>query len=336
MSKRPTMNDIAQRAGVSQATVSLVLANVTSARVSDETRARVRAVALDMGYVRRGGLVPSAEVKVIGLIIDEVVTTPFAAPFLEGARLEAAESGALVSLVCTGADPATEAAAVAMLRALGCIGILYTRLMTRIVRPPAALAGLPTVLLNCHAPGGQHPSVVPADVAGAEAAVTELVAAGHRRIAHLQGETWAEATRDRTLGYRRALAAAGLPFDAALVAGPTWTAVTGRQRTLQLIDLPDPPTAFFCYNDRVALGCYEALDSRGLRVPQDISVVGFDNDEIAATLQPPLTTMVLPHEEMARRAVRDLLAQGTAPQPARVKIGCELIRRGSVAPPHRI
>lgn len=331
------MIDIAQRAGVSQATVSLVLGGVASARVSEDTRARVKAVAQEMGYVRRGGLARTTDVKVIGLLIDEVTTTPFAAPFLEGARLEAAESGALVSTICTGADPATEAAAIETLRAIGCIGVLYARLMTRIVQPPPSLAGLPCVLLNCHAADRTLDSVVPADVTGAFAATTELIQAGHRRIAHLQGETWAEATRDRTLGYRRALASADLPFDPALIAGPTWTALTGRARTLELLDLPDPPTAFFCYNDRVALGCYEALEDRGMRVPQDVSVVGFDNDDIAATLQPPLTTMVLPHEEMARWAVQDLIAraEGRGAEPRRVKIDCDLIRRGSVAPPRR-
>lgn len=338
MARRPTMNDIAQRAGVSQATVSLVLSGGASARVSAETRARVTQAAQDMGYVRRGGLARTADVRVIGLLIDEVQTTPFAAPLLDGARLEAAENGALVATIVTGSDPATEHAAVEALRALGCIGVLYTRLMTRQVQPPPALDGLPVVLLNCHAPGTAADSVLPADVTGAFDATMELAAAGHRRIAHLQGETWAEATRDRTQGYRRALASSDLPFDPALVAGPTWTAPTGRAQTLRLLDLPDPPTAFFCFNDRVALGCYEALAERGLQVPQDISVIGFDNDEIAATLQPPLTTMILPHEDMARAAVQDLLARaaGSTAPPRRVKIDCDLVRRGSVAPPRRI
>jgi len=331
------MIDIAQRAGVSQATVSLVLGGVASARVSEDTRARVKAVAQEMGYVRRGGLARTTDVKVIGLLIDEVTTTPFAAPFLEGARLEAAENGALVTAICTGHDPATEAAAIETLRAIGCIGVLYTRLMTRIVQTPPALAGLPCVLLNCHASDKRLDSVIPADVTGAYAATTELIQAGHRRIALLQGETWAEATRGRTLGYRRALASADIPFEPALVAGPTWTAPLGRARTHVLLDLPNPPTAFFCFNDRVALGCYEALEERGLRVPQDISVVGFDNDEIAAILQPPLTTMILPHEEMARWAVQELMAraEGRGGEPRRVKIDCDLVRRSSVAPPRR-
>ncbi len=333
MAKRATMVEIAQKAGVSQATVSLVLSGVPNARIAEETRVRVRAVAEDMGYVRKAAL-PRSGVRVIGLLIDEVMATPFAAQFIEGARMEAAAQGALVAVYCTGGEPEVEAAAVEVLQSAALVGVLYTALVTRTVKPPVSVQGLPVVLLNCHAAGRGMTSVVPADVTGAYAATAHLIAAGHRRIAHVAGEGWGEAARDRTLGYRRALASHDIAFRAEYLAGPAWTAVTGREVMLGLLDLPEPPTAIFCFNDRVALGCYEALAERGLTVPGDISVVGFDNDEIAATLQPPLTTMILPHEEMARWAVADLLARaGGATVPHQVKIECELVPRGSVATP---
>jgi LacI family transcriptional regulator len=338
MTKRATMIDIAERAGVSQATVSLVLSGVANARISEETRARVRMVAEQMGYVRKSSLVHTGETRVIGLLIDEVEATPFATQFIEGARLEAASQGALVAVFCTGADPEVEAAALQVLSRTSLAGVLYTSLVTRNVTPPQTLGTIPTVLLNCHMPGGAQTSVVPADVTGAFAATQTLIRVGHRRIAHISGETWGEAARDRALGYRRALASHDIAFAPELLAGPAWTAISGREIAHHLMDLPQPPTAIFCFNDRVALGCYEAMAERALNIPRDISIIGFDNDNIAATLQPPLTTMILPHEEMARWAVAELLsraAQGRLGDPIRVKIDCELVERASVAPPSR-
>lgn len=334
MTKRATMIDIAQRAGVSQATVSLVLGGVKNARISEDTREKVRQIADEMGYIRKPGIVRGSDVKVIGLLIDEVLATPFAAQFIEGARLEAGKQGALIAVYCTGGDAQVEAAALELLAATSLVGVLYTTLMTRTVRPPAQLAKVPTILLNCHAAGGEFATVVPADVTGAFTATEALIRAGHRRIAHIAGEGWGEAARDRTLGYRRALASHDIAFAPELLAGPAWTVASGHEITLQLLDLPLPPTGIFCFNDRVALGCYEALAERGLRVPEDISVIGFDNDDLAATLRPPLTTMILPHEEMARWAVSELLdrlAQGHEAATRRVKIECDIIERGSVA-----
>lgn len=286
-----------------------------------------------MGYTRRAA-VQRGGAPVIGLLIDEVVTTPFAPPFIEGARLQAAAHGALLVTICTGGDPAVEVAAIETLRATRLAGVLYTTLVTRSLRPPPALDGIPTVLLNCHFARSPLPSVVPGDVMAGFAATDALIRAGHRRIAHIAGEGWGEAARDRETGWRRALASADIVFDPDLLAGPAWTAVSGRAAALRLLDLPDPPTAIFCFNDRVALGVYEAAAERGLRLPDDLSVIGFDNDDIAATLQPPLTTMVLPHDDMARWAVDRLLAGGPV-APHRFKLDCELVARGSVAP-HRI
>ena len=333
MTKRATLADIAQRAGVSQATVSLVLNGVANARIADTTRARVQAVAAELGYTRKAS-VQQGGAAVIGLLIDEVVTTPFAPPFIEGARLEAAAQGALLLVCCTGGDPAVEEAALASLRATRLAGVIYASLVTRAVQPPAALDGLPGVLLNCHDARSPLPSVVPGDVMAAFAATSALIRAEHRRIAHIPGETWGEAARDRALGYRRALASADLPFDPALMAAPAWTASSGRASALALLSQADPPTAIFCFNDRVALGVYEAAAELGLRLPDDLSVIGFDNDDIAATLQPPLTTMVLPHDEMARWAVDRLLSPAPT-APLRMKVDCELVERASIAAPRR-
>ena len=333
MTKRATMNDIALAAGVSQATVSLVLNEVPNARVSPDTRAKVRDLAASMGYALKGGARAIGS-RLIGMLIDDVTSTPFAPPFLEGARAEAAKHGVVVAMVCTGADPATEDAALQMFQAAGAQGVLYATLVTRLVTPPARLSQLPAVLLNCHDRDHILPSVTPGDVMGAFAATSALMAAGHRRIGHLPGEPWGEAARDRMLGYRRALASQDIFFDPTLVSIPAWTVASGRDQMAALLDLLHPPTAVFCFNDRVAMGAYEAIHARNMAVPQDISVIGFDNDDLAAHLQPPLSTMVLPHDEMARWSVARLMERGGAPlTPARVKIDCDLTLRASIAPP---
>lgn len=337
MARRPTMTDVALRAGVSQATVSLVLSGATKARISGATRARVRAAAEAVGYPRRPPLARAGTLRVVGMLIDEVTSSPFAAPLIDGARDEAAARGAVVTVVCTGRDEAAETAALEALAGPGLAGVILATLLTRAARVPPRPPGLPTVLLNCREDAGPRraahglPSVIPDDRGAAREAVASLLRAGHRRVAHLHGEAWGEAARDRARGWRQALAEAGIAHDAALLAGPTWTVGSGREAALRLLDLPEPPTAMFCFNDRVAIGAFEAAAMRGLGVPRDLSVMGFDNEDLVAHLLPPLSTVQLPHDEMARRAVAMLL-DGEA-RPGRVVVECPLVPRASVAPP---
>lgn len=334
MGKRPTMTDIANAAGVSQATVSLVLSGAANVRVSEETRARVAQVAAEMGYARRGGIPRASGAPVLGLLIDEVNTTPFAMPFLEAARDEAAGIGWIVASFVTNRDPATEAAALDLLQAHDLKGVLYITLMTRSVRVPDRLAGIPAVLVNCHEIGRRIPTILPGDVAGGQAATECLIRAGHRRIAHIPGESWGEAARDRARGWRQALAGHDIPVDPALLGAPAWTVGSGRDAMAALLALPEPPTAVFCFNDRVAMGACEAIRARGLRVPDDISICGFDNEDVVAYLDPGLTTIQLPHEEMARTAVGLILDADGSPLPfRRIKVDCPPVVRASVASP---
>ena len=330
------MVDIALKAGVSQATVSLVLNDVANARISPATRQRVKSIAADLGYSRKSPGARASSVRVIGMLIDEVTTTPFASPLIEGARDAAAAEGCIVAVFCTHGDPAAETAALEVLATTALVGLLYTTLVTRAVTPPASLGDVPVVLLNCHEAQGRFPSVVPGDVTGGSAATAALIASGHRRVAHIAGEEWGEASRDRARGYRRALTSHGIPFDPALLVGPAWTVDSGREMTLRLLDLPAPPTGIFCFNDRAAIGAYEAAALRGLRIPADLSIVGFDDEDLVANLLPPLTTVVLPHDEMARTAVAVLgaMAADRAPQRTRrIRIDCGLVARASVGAP---
>jgi LacI family transcriptional regulator len=161
-----------------------------------------------------------------------------------------------------------------------------------------------------------------------QAATEALIAAGHRRIGHIPGEAWTEASRDRLRGYKQALAAHDIAFDAGLVAAPAWTVGSGRAAMAGLL-AGRGLTAVTCFNDRVAIGAYEAIRAAGLSVPGDVSVMGFDDEDLVAHLTPPLSTVQLPHDEMARRAV-ELLAEGALAY-QRIKVDSPLVLRGSVA-----
>ena len=335
MEKRATMGDVAELAGVSQATVSLVLNGVPNARVSKGTRRRVLEAAETLGYRRgKAHAVPEGRKRVIGLMLDEVSTTPFAAPFIEGARDEAALQDVTVATFCTRSDPVLEQAAIDLLVSQKTIGIIYASLITRQVVVPEAFSELPLVLLNCYERKLRYPSVVPGDIVGGYSATLALLRAGHRRIAHMAGEYFVEAAVDREAGYRQAMAEWNVAVDDTLVTPGGWTIRAGRERALALMSLPHPPTAIFCFNDRMAIGCYEAARMLGRSVPHDFSIVGFDNEDLAANMDPPLSTMVLPHDEMARWAVAELLdSYNDADQDERlrkIKIECEFVERDSI------
>ena len=335
--KKPTMSDVAARLGISQAAVSLVLNDAPGTRISQKTRERVLAVAKELGYQKLKRV--SAGSGVIGFMINELTTSPHLGALFEGAREEAADNGCIVALYGTQGNPEIEAEVLDHLLSRPVVGIIYASLLTQAVHPPARLLGVPTVLLNCHAAKDVFPSVVPGDVAGAFAATQALLEAGHRRIGILSGEDWIEAARDRMLGFRQALTTFDVAVEPRLIMSGGWTHGSGREQTHRLLDLPDPPTAIFCYCDRMAVGAYEAVRERGLRVPEDLSVVGFDNEPVAVDLSPPLTTVELPTEAMGRWAVTRLLDlvhdAASYTRRRKVKMECRLIARASISPPGR-
>jgi LacI family transcriptional regulator len=345
------MTDVAQAAGVSQSTVSMVLNRVSGARLSAPTRARVLAAAAGLGYrLPRGGApmdgpgaaAPGAAAhrNLIGYLVDEISASPHPVVSIDGARDAAWAHGCVLQVLVTRNNAEQEADAIAALRAQpALLGIVYSTVFTRGISVPAALDGLPVVLLNCHDASSRCPVVVPAEVAGGHAATDHLIRQGHTRIACINGEPWMEAAQDRLKGYRRALASADLPYDAELVRDGDWMSGTGYEHTLQLMRLAQPPSAIFCANDLMALGALEAVKALGLRVPEDVSVMGYDDQEIARHSHPPLTTLLLPNYEMGQAAVEALtrlVEAAPAAEPARraiTKIDGPLVLRDSVAAP---
>ncbi|MED5622358.1 LacI family DNA-binding transcriptional regulator [Ideonella sp. BN130291] len=367
--RRATMTDVAKRAGVSQSTVSLVLNGTPGMRLSEPTRQRVLKAAEALGYQLPGGRphlalarrgAASAQAQVAPLIVylaDEISTSPHPVVSIDGAKDEAWTHGAVVAVFAARSNAEIESAVLAtMLASPNLVGVIYSTVFTRQARVPQLLHQVPTVLLNCYeepageAAAGSAPqrqrasatiapprlsSIVPAEVAGGHAATERLIEQGHRRIALINGEPWMDAAQDRLKGYRRALASHDIAFEPRLVRTGDWQVATGYEHTLSLMAEPLPPTAIFCANDLMAVGCLEALRSLGLAVPGDVSVIGYDDQEIAQHTHPPLTTLVLPNYEMGRLAVEVLLAERASPDARRrrLKVEGRIVERSTVGAP---
>lgn len=338
--RRPTMIDIARIVGVSQSSVSLVMNSMSGARISDATRRRVIEVAEQIGYELPGmRSLPRAapERTTIAYLVDEISTSPHPVINLDGARDAGWEHGFLVAAHVTRSNSDLEAATIEQIRAdPSVVGIIYSTIFTRQVDPPASIGEIPTVLLNCTTRDRRFPCVVPGEISGSFTAASYLIEKGHRRIGFINGEPWMDAASDRLRGFRQALATADIAFEPGLVRNGDWLPLSGHQLALDLMAGDNPPTALFCANDLMALGALEAASEAGLDVPGDISIMGYDDQELARYTHPPLSSLVLPNYEMGRRATEmliDMAIHGKKPAARQVKIDGPLVERGSVAPP---
>jgi LacI family transcriptional regulator len=206
----------------------------------------------------------------------------------------------------------------------------------RQVDVPGLLRGTPVVLVDAESADPAVSSVVPDEFAGGRTAVGELLAHGHRRIGYVQNEDDIPATRERLRGYRAALDGAGVEFDPALVVAAPPTAAGGRLAASRLLQLPDRPTGLFCFRDVMAMGAYHAAADAGLRIPSDLSVVGYDDLQLlASNVFPGLTSVALPHYDMGAWGVRRLLSTNEAEpgKAVRKRLRGRLVRRESVSRP---
>lgn len=331
--RSPTIGDVARLAGVSPTTVSFVLNGVGS-RISERTTQRVRSAVRDLGYR------PNATAKLlrtsrsdnIGFITDEIASTPHAGGIIVGAQDAAWESGKILMIVNTGLNRRIEELAVEMMLERQVEGIIYAAMYHRAVDPTKACGEVPAILLNCYSEDGGWVSVVPDEVAGGRTATRVLLEKGHERVGFINLPPGLSATVGRLEGYRQALEERGLEFDGSLVVYGDGRASGGYDRALELLRSEKPPTALFCGNDQTAMGAYEAIKELGLRIPEDVAVVGFDDEEIIAPrLRPPLSTVALPHYQMGKWAVDYLISHSASREMpvAHEALECTYIERDS-------
>jgi LacI family transcriptional regulator len=329
-----TMRDVAKAAGVSVATVSHVVNDKPGARIGDDARRRVHDAVAELGY-RPNALAKTLSQggsRFIGLVADAIATTPFAGQIIHGAQDEAWKHGYVLLVANTEGDEVVENDVIAMMLEHQVHGILYSTWYHREIVVPEILHQTATVLVDCFSADTAYPAVVPDERQGGRTATEQLLAAGHQRIAFINTTTPSPARTGRLAGYRDALQHAGIAFDETLVFSAEPQQEGGYATAGSIVE--SGATAVFCHNDRVAMGLYDGLRERGLRVPADIAVMGFDNqDVIAAHLRPPLSTVALPHYELGAAGVRVLLGLESSPSDGPLLIACPSVLRASVDEP---
>lgn len=335
---RVTMKDIAQELGVTVTTVSRALNDKPD--ISPETKGLVLQTARRMGYVQSalGRDLASGYMKAIGCVVT-TIADPYLERVLEGIENSAQEAGYAVIIATSQADPDREATIIDMLLGYRVAGIVSTSSwITQSHLSKLTDLNVPIVLVNSEEPSPQTTSIRIDDSQVAKLATEHLIKLGHRRIAHITVPDRSVSSRARLAGYERSLEGHGIAYDPALVIETDESEHGGAealQRLLQVEPRPEPqPSAVFCYNDQMAIGALAASHRVGLRVPEDISVVGVDDIAVSAWLEPSLTTVRQPLRRMGHMAMEMML--NLLDDRSKVKdvmIPGELVVRESTAPP---
>ena len=345
--RRATLADVAQAAGVSPTAASFVLSGRgRQMRISEEVVRRVRAAASELQYRPNNVSVSLRKgiTRTIGFISDAVATTPHAGTLIKGALEAARERGNLLFIGETEGDQELERRLLQAMHDRRADGLILTSMYTREITVPRTLLDTPAVLLNAlpKQPAAIS-SVIPDEITAGREAAAILLRAGHRDGIYLLGAGPGEgewppdsvAAVERLAGIGQALAAAGARYAGAFGC-LDWEPEDGYRATQALLAAARP-RALICFNDRLALGAFQALAAAGLRVPADVSIVSFDDDPIASWLKPQLTTLALPHYELGRRAVDVLFGGEDHPRFSREalvhRVSMPLRERASVCPP---
>jgi LacI family transcriptional regulator len=328
-----TIRDVAREAGVSPATVSRYLNG--NIELPAETAGRIDAASKRLDYrpnllAKRLSLGSS---ETIGLVTPEIAN-PFFAALAAAAEDEARRAGFSILLSSTGGDLEMEAASIDRLAARHVDGLLVLTNRADDGRLRDLIDGrTDVVVLDEDVPGAHVTRIFVENEVGAYEATRHLIAAGHRRIAHIGGPRQLLSSRERFAGFARAMAGAGLPVQDGLVHFGTYEREFGRDATRALL-AADRPTAVFTGSDYIAIGVLQELAARGLSVPADLSLASFDDMPFADLLSPPITTVRQPIEALGRLGIRTLLAQIRGEDvPPIQRLPTELVVRTSVGPP---
>jgi LacI family transcriptional regulator len=336
--RRATLATVAASAGVSVATVSKVLNGRED--VAPATRARVTDLLEQHDYVGRRPAAAAGRAQPVVELVFDAELNAYAAEIVQGVLDAAAEARVVVSLAVRGrhsavtAQPGTwarELAGAGRQAVIGVVNSLTTGHVAALAR-----ARLPLVVIDpIGIPHASVTSVGATNFAGGLAATQHLLSLGHRRIGYVGGSPAAACNQARLQGFRAAMDAAGHPVPDDYVQPGTFRYPDGVVGGTALLELPDPPTAVFAACDEAAAGVVEAARTRGLLVPEDLSVVGFDDTQLARYTSPPLTTVRQPLREMGGVALRTALrlAAGEKLDSHHVELATELVVRHSAAPP---
>lgn len=332
------MRDVAREAGVSVATISRVLNQPSE--VAPLTRERVLRVIRERGYStnRSARALSRGRTGLVGVTLPKIQSSYFA--LLADAIVDALYEHDLRAVLCpTRHERDREAGLLELLMhglTEGAVLILPSESEAELVALQER--GYPFVVLDPKTPIAPGiPCVSAANTAGAAAATAHLLGLGHRRIGAITGPAGWCATEERLVGYRTALVGAGVRLDPGLVVESDFEVEGGRTAAARLLSLPEPPTALLAFNDNLAVGAFQSASDRGLGLPADLSVVGFDDAEHAPLVTPALTTVRQPLGEMARVAVGLLtrLLAGRPVEALKVELATRLVLRDSTAVPSK-
>ncbi|WP_329110020.1 LacI family DNA-binding transcriptional regulator [Micromonospora sp. NBC_01699] len=330
--RRITITAIAQEAGVSVPTVSRVLNGRND--VAPQTRERVEELLRRHGYRRRATR-PRAGASLIDLVFNDL-DSPWAVEIIRGVEdvAHAAGVGTVVSAIHRRSTSTRQWLQNLRTRATDGV-ILVSSDLAPPVHAELRRLNVPMVLVDpAGVPSLDIPTIGATNWAGGLRATEHLLSLGHRRIGFIAGPPRLLCSRARLDGYRAGLEAAGIPMVDELIAPGDFYHESGYSSGTALLNLADPPTAIFASSDQMAFGAYEAVRRRGLRVPDDVSVVGFDDLPEARWSSPPLTTVRQPLAEMGLLAARTVLrlARGEPVDTPRVELSTDLVVRDSSAP----
>ncbi len=303
-----SLMNVAEVAGVSIATASRILAGVDYP-VTDKTRQMVLKAAKELGY--RPNLIARSlrleQTFTIGIIVENILS-PFIPPIIRGIQERLKQNNYFSITLDSNWDPAIETEAIEHLDMRQIDGIIFVESYLRSSEEVSALIDRPHLFVHRLFNSLGDNSIVPDDRYGARIAVKHLLELGHQRIAFINGpENWDAAT-NRLAGYQEELAAWGIALDPALVKQGDWQVQSGYAATQQLLAVAERPTAVFAANDLMALGVTYATQEAGLKVPEDIAVVGYDDRDFAGFVRPALTTVQMPCEKMGHVAAESLLS----------------------------
>lgn len=301
--KKVTMLDIATAVGVSQPTVSVILNGSDSIQVSEDTRQKVLSKARELGYrikaVPHGFNHPRIAFVVNSLNMHDPFITA-----LSSAKVRAWERDAVLVVFDYEDNEELKQAIYNEIRNGRFSGLIHASNTPKEVSVSEVCEAKKRVLLNCQDPINQEiPAIITADYMGGYRACEHLIQQGHRRIGMVTGEAWSLSSIARVNGYRQAMINHDLPIDEACIQPGNWSVKQSYKATEHLLQQPVRPDAIFCASDLMALGAYQAIHRAGLAIPEDIAVMGYDNQLLANELTPSLSSVELPYDEMGRLAV---------------------------------